>query len=320
MDLTGPVLLATCADFPDGDEEEAGPLLPACARAGLDVRWAVWDDPGVDWSAAAATVVRSTWDYTNRRPEFLAWARCVPRLFNRAAVLQWNSDKTYLRDLAAAGIPIVPTTWVPPVEPVDVVADVDVGVVGDGDVVVKPSIGAGSRGVGRFACTDPAATRSARAHIAYLHSLDRTAMIQPYVQGVDRRGETAMVFIGGEFSHAAGKAALLPEPVVHQVTDQPPGELFVAELITPRRPEPAELEVAQAVLAAACATLDTAVRDLLYARVDLVPGPHGPLLIELELTEPSLFLQVAPAAADRLASAIARLVARIAAGPIESGR
>src|SRR6266487_3842104 len=100
------VLLVTCAELPAGDED--GDLMcAALLDAGVDSRWVVWDDTGIDWSHNLA-VVRSTWDYTNDRDAFLAWARSVHLLANPAEVIEWNSDKTYLRDLAAAGVPIVP--------------------------------------------------------------------------------------------------------------------------------------------------------------------------------------------------------------------
>src|SRR3712207_4018119 len=92
------------------DELVIGPLK----ERGLRAEPAVWDAPAVDWAAFDLAVLRSTWDYYQRRADFLAWAETVPRLLNPAAVLRWNTDKRYLRDLAAAGVPIVPTDWVEP--------------------------------------------------------------------------------------------------------------------------------------------------------------------------------------------------------------
>ena len=105
------VLLATCRAWPEG--EPGGDLLVAeLGRCGLGAAWAVWDDASVDWAGARLVAVRSTWDYEHRREEFLAWARRVEevtRLVNPAAVLEWNTDKRYLLDLAEAGLPVVPT-------------------------------------------------------------------------------------------------------------------------------------------------------------------------------------------------------------------
>ncbi|MGH3495297.1 MAG: hypothetical protein ACRDQ1_18980, partial [Sciscionella sp.] len=103
------VILATCAALPDGDED-GGVLLDALDRAGVAAAWQVWDDRSVDW-ASTLVVVRSTWDYTVRAGEFLNWTRMVPRLANPADIIGWSADKVYLADLAAAGVPIVPTTF-----------------------------------------------------------------------------------------------------------------------------------------------------------------------------------------------------------------
>ena len=291
------VFLATCADLPFGDAEGEGPpLTAACERAGLDVRWAVWDDPSIAWSEADLVVIRSTWDYTERRDDFLTWAADRPALANPLPVLTWNSDKTYLRELASAGLPVVPTEWAEPGEDVDLPQG--------RDFVVKPAVGAGSMGAGRFSGADPDALASARRHVARLHAIGRTVMVQPYLEGVDEAGETALIFIGGRFSHAIRKGPMLPEPVVYEVARGSTHDLFVAENITPREPSAAEHDVAERVLAQ---VPDAA--GLLYARVDLLPSPDGPVLIELELTEPSLFLQHDNGSADRLAAAI---VSRIA--------
>ena len=286
FEVTRTAYLATCAALPGGDEADGAALLAACTRAGLDASWQVWDDPAVDWAAADLVVVRATWDYSARRREFLAWAAAVPRLANPAAVLSWNSDKRYLADLAAAGVPVVPTDWAEPGE--------DARLPGSGYFVVKPSVGAGSMGAARFAADDPAASAWARTHIGTLHAAGRTAMVQPYLADVDAAGETALVFLDGAYSHAVRKGPMLAEAVVNGLDG---ASLYVAESIAPRTPDAREREVAEAALAAAPA-------DLLYARVDLLPTAAGPVLIELELTEPSLYLGYREGAADRFAAAI----------------
>jgi hypothetical protein len=282
-----PVLLATCAAHPNGDED-AGLLLAALDRRGVAARWAVWDDPSVDW-AAALTVIRSTWDYTLRREAFLAWARTVPALANPAEVVAWNSDKVYLRELEAAGIPITPTTVVPPGASFELPADVE--------VVLKPSVGAGSRGAGRFL---PSAAREAAEHASALHEAGRTVLVQPYLSGVAEAGETALVYLDGRFSHAIRKGPMLVGDTAHDLDGS--AGLFIEENISTREPAPAELEVGNRVAEFAERRFGA---PLLYMRVDLLPGPTGPVVVELELTEPSLFLAHGPAAADRLAAAIA---------------
>ncbi len=284
MPGTTRVALATCSAFPDGDADDAG--LPAAI--GGDVTFAVWDDPAVDWSAFDLVVVRSTWDYQERRDAFLAWAHGIgERLVNPPGVLEWNTDKRYLQELAFAGLPVVPTALVvpgstftpPPCEH-----------------VVKPTVSAGSRDTARF--TDSEGER-ASALVAAIHASGRTAMVQPYVASVDERGETALMFFDGAFSHAIHKGALLARG------DEPTIDVFAPEHIRPREATVAERAVAQQVVD--WATERLGVDALTYARVDVVEGADGaPILLELELTEPSLFFAGDAARLARFAAAVQR--------------
>lgn len=288
------IALVTSAEFATGEDFDGDLLLRACESAGLAASWTLWDAPGVDWSGFDLAVVRSTWDYPPRRDEYLRWAESVPALANPAEVIRWSSSKVYLRDLAVAGVPVVPTQFV---EPGD-----DPHWPDSGEFVVKPAVGAGSLGVGRF--TAPAELHAARAHLEALHAHRRVAMIQPYIDGIDGAGETALIYLGGRFSHAIRKGPMLPPSHVHRLLPGPDEVPFVAEAITPRQPSAEELRVADVALAAV-----RAGPGLLYARVDLLPTAAGPIVGEIELVEPSLFLQYADGAADRFAAAIAEAVA-----------
>jgi hypothetical protein len=267
------VLLATCGELPAGDED-ADLLVAALADRRVDARWAVWDDPCVDWSAGLV-VLRSTWDYTANLAAFLSWVDALPRVLNPAAVVHWNTDKVYLAELAAAGVPTVDTRFAAPAQQPQFAPDV-------AEFVVKPSVGAGSRGAGRFT-----ADRLAEAyeHVAGLHAAGRTAMVQPYLDAVDTAGETSLIYVEGRFSHAIRKGAMLPAGIAHPVHGH---DLFVAERIEARTARLDELTVGSAVVDAVRARFGG---DQLYARVDLLPTADGPVLVELELTEPSLFLQ-----------------------------
>jgi glutathione synthase/RimK-type ligase-like ATP-grasp enzyme len=277
------VALATCRALPAGDED-ASVLLAATAAAGLDVDWRVWDDPVVDWGSYDLVVIRSTWDYVPRRDDFAAWAASVPRLANPADVITWNTDKTYLRELAAAGLPVVPTAWIS--------ASTDEWPSWP-DLVVKPTVSAGSRDTARYG---PSEQDGARDHAARLLAAGRAVMVQPYLSAVDTEGEASLVYVGGEFSHSMRKAAIL-RPGDAAETD----ELFRPEEITERKAVAAEQELAERALA----LVPGGASRLLYARVDLLPGPDGdPVVIEIELAEPSLFLTEAPGSADRFAAAI----------------
>lgn len=287
------VALVTCADLPELDPDDRRLVAPLRAL-GIVAEPAVWDDPSVDWSRFDLAVLRSTWDYAPRRREFVAWAARVPRLVNPSHVVTWNTDKRYLVELDMAGVPVVPTSWLGP--------DDRWQAPERGDVVIKPAVGAGSKECGRYRLADPVHRRLACAQIDRLQRAGRLVMVQPYLHAVDSYGETALLFLrdpakgGLSYSHAVRKGPMLAGP------DRGTTELYRPERITERVPSAIELAVARRVLAAVPA--DPA--QLLYARVDLIPGSDGrPLLVELELAEPSLFLGYDPMAAARLAAAIA---------------
>ena len=293
--MTTRIALATAAAFPDLDED-GSLLLDALSRRGLRGEPVVWTDDGAAWSSYAAVIVRSTWDYFHRRGEFLEWAdrvAAVTRLANKADVLRWNTDKTYLRELAEAGLPVVETTWLHPGDEFVVPAR--------GEYVVKPAVSAGSNDTNRYV----AGTHDALAteHASRLLSDGRVVMVQPYLHEVDTAGETALLFFAGEFSHAIRKAALL-EPAMASLE-----AAYRPETITARQPSPAERDVAEQVLDTVSELRRWPREQLTYARVDLVPGTDSaPKLLELELAEPSMFLTDDPASADRFAAAIAALV------------
>jgi glutathione synthase/RimK-type ligase-like ATP-grasp enzyme len=286
--------IATCRALPDGDED-AALLGDALRDQSIDATWRAWDDPDVDWCGFALTLVRSTWDYTADRDAFLRWAAAVPGLHNAVDVLEWNSDKTYLRELRAAGIPTVDTRWVAPAESVPVPT---------GEFVVKPTIGAGSKGVGRFDAELDGSIQAAHRHVATLHAARRTVMIQPYLAGVDGVGETALIYVAGVFAHAVTKAAMLRPDSAYSLDRDCAGSLWMPERIELVTASPAELEVGRQVMDFVRSRFGT----LVYARVDLLPGPTGPVVIELELIEPSLFLLHHPATAVRLAQTVAESV------------
>ena len=283
-----PVTIALATGRPYVDLDVDLPLLLDAASAlGVDAEVAVWDDDSVDWSAYDVVVVRSCWDYIDHRDDFLSWAARVPNLLNSADVLRWNTDKVYLRELDDAGVPVIDTRW--DVRRGDDLPD------STGEWVVKPSISGGSRDTARWADPDDVYT-----HTEELIAAGRTAMVQPYVPSVDSEGETALIYFGGRFSHAIRKGPLLERGEgVRQ-------EAELSESITPRAPTAAQLDVAAQVLATIPSSLGTA-ESLAYARVDLVTDPDGaPQLIELELTEPSLFLDHAEHGAERLVEALER--------------
>ena len=289
------VAFATCRQLPLLDADTRRLIAPLATR-GVIATPAVWDDPEVDWARFDLVVVRSCWDYAGRRREFLEWAARVPRLANPASVLAWNTDKGYLSELALRDIPVVPTAWVRPGQGWSLPER--------GAWVIKPAVSLASLDTGRYQLEDPDERRLAAEHVNRLHHYGRVVMIQPYQQPVDDEGETALVYLDGEFSHAMRKAAVLTGPDLGiDRRFQPHGGLS----LRPHRPNPRELAAAERVLDA----LPWARSELLYARVDLVPDRDAdPILMELELTEPQLYFADVPAAADRMAATIEERVRR----------
>ncbi|MEU2897755.1 ATP-grasp domain-containing protein [Streptomyces sp. NPDC001273] len=287
------IALVTCAPGPGIAEDRDLPgLVRALAEAGAGASAEVWDDGGVDWAGFDLAVIRSTWDYSWRADEFTAWAaRCaaVTRLANPVDVVRWNTDKRYLGDLAAAGVPVVDTRYLAP-------GDAP-GLPDDHEYVVKPTSGAGARLAARYT---PDEHDTAVRHLRHLHAEGLTAMVQPYVRGIDTAGERALQFFGGSLLHASRKGPVLaPGTPYDQRKVAHPG-------LTEWTPGTAELAVAERALAAV-----PGAPELLYARVDLVDGEDGrPRVMELELVEPNLFLWLHPESVPRVVEEMLRAAAR----------
>ena len=289
-----PVALVTSAEYQHLDDDL--PLLVgALADLGVEAVLADWHDEAFDWAGMSLAVLRSTWDYTSQLARFLERLEAIDRattLANPLAVVRANADKAYLLGLAEAGVPVVPTSLLRPGDDVRLPEGVP--------FVVKPTVSAGGRDTERYG---PGEVDAARAHAEDLLDAGRPVLVQPYLEDIDKAGETGLVFLGDRFSHAFRKGPILR-----------PGTTFVQglyreEAITFREPQDHELELADRVLDAVGAIVDGHDRhDLLYARVDVAPGLDGPVVMELELIEPSLFLPVAPGSERRAAEAIAARV------------
>lgn len=276
------IAIATCAAYPElkGDDEM---LREDLRRRGCEAELLVWDGEESGWEDCDLCLVRSTWDYHEKHERFLAWTRRVEArtaLHNPAGLIAWNSEKTYLRELAAAGVPTVPTVWVERGSQIDV--EGELAARGWEEAVVKPVVDLGARNLHR--------TRAGEAQQALDTVLARhDAMVQPFLPSLQSEGELSLVYIDGDFSHAARKR---PAPGGFRV------QSIWGGTVEPTTPEPAHLEVANRALA-------QLAEPPLYARVDLVAGLNDyPCLIEFELIEPNLYLSTHPSAAARLANAV----------------
>ncbi len=280
------VALVSCRELPEPDPD-AAPLAAALAAAGIRSEIVAWDDPEADWARARLTVLRSAWNYPRRHEAFLAWAARaagVSELWNPLPVVRWNSHKGYLLELERAGVPIAPTVLLPRGDRRSLAAILAER--GWGEVVVKPAVSAASFLTLR--CSEEA-LEAGEGHLARLLA-ERDALVQEYLPSVESYGERALIWIDGELTHAVRKTPRFAgeaEHVSHQA-----------------------VPIAAAEAALATQALAAVEPPLLYARIDLARAHDGaPVVMELELIEPSLFFAQGPAALARFVGAIHRRLA-----------
>ncbi|MGW7681042.1 ATP-grasp domain-containing protein [Kribbella sp. NPDC054772] len=283
--MTKRIALATSAELAELHPHER-PLLDALRAAGLDPVVEVWTDPSVAWSAYDAVLLRTVWDYFLRYDEFTEWLALLDKsgvpVLNDAGQVRWNSDKQYLLELREQGVSIVPSQ----VAAGACLREVVAGLSGQ-EIVVKPTVSGNAlhtvRGVAGSPELEQALTEL--PEIVYL--------VQPFLPEIQSAGEWSLLFFDGEFSHAVVKTPAADDYRVQE---------FYGGQVTLTDPPPAVLDSARAALAAAGPTPT-------YARVDGVVVNDRFLLMEIELIEPYLFLPQFPAAADKLAAAVASRVA-----------
>nr|D2Z030.1 RecName: Full=Cycloserine biosynthesis protein DcsG [Streptomyces lavendulae]BAI70381.1 hypothetical protein [Streptomyces lavendulae subsp. lavendulae] len=274
------------------------PLLEACRTVGITAEVCDWEDGTVDWSRFEAVVFRSPWTWAERQAEFLAFCERVShvtRLITPMPLVRWALDKRYLADLAAHGVPVIPTTVVAPgSDALAAVRDFLAARPEAREFVVKPTDGCYSKDVQRY---QRSLAEPASRHVARLLANGSHVILQPYVESVDRHGETDLTFFDGVYSHAIHKGAMLmPDGTVHVPT---------LDFRQARDADEDQRAVAAAALAASVAHLGLDL-PLVCGRVDLVRGADGsPMVLEMELCEPSLNLTFSEDGALRFAQALA---------------
>jgi len=277
------VALITYSELP-GLAEDEQLLVDALARLGVKAGPAVWDDPAVDWAGISVCVIRSAWDYHHRLDEFVAWAErvaSVSNLWNSAEVVRWNTRKTYLRELAERGIAIVPTVWLERGSQADLATLMTEH--GWQSVVVKPVVSASAYAT---MLVTPESLSEGQAHLDKLLA-EREMMVQPFISSVETSGERSLMFIDGQFTHAVRRT-------------------FPLGPVQDGQEKSTLVEATRTEIGFAANVLHAGGHPTLYARVDVVRDEAGALcLMELELVEPSLFLQLAPEAVEKLTGAIA---------------
>jgi glutathione synthase/RimK-type ligase-like ATP-grasp enzyme len=280
------IRIATCTELPEPDPDSE-PLQKALRSANVSFQWLAWDDPNADWTSPVPTLLRTTWNYVHAPNAFSAWLAAVAKvapLFNPLHIVNGNIHKRYLLGLAAQGVAVAPTTLVAKTTylPDPFVAT------GTDKIVIKPAIGAGSAGT---KCFHRVQMELAVAHLQQLTAIG-DALVQPYIASVDDYGERSLVWIDGEISHAirkhprfAGQAEFITGP--HDIADD-------------------ERALATKVMAPLAS-------DVLYARIDMARDSQGqPMVMELEMIEPSLFFARHPLSADRFVDG---LMQRLSSSP-----
>lgn len=268
------VALVTC-EAPVAPDVDLPPLTAALGERGAEAVPVAWSDPGTDWGGFELALICSTWDYHERLGEFRRWlsaADRATRLRNPREAVEWNLDKRYLRALGGAGVPVVPTVWAEPGEEEDAAAEVER--MGWDRLVVKPAV---DLGAANLRTVEPAGLSSA------LEAIAEPALVQPFLDSVTTEGELSVVLFGGRPSHAVRKH---PARGDFRVQEHHGG---VFERVAA---DAGSLDLARRALEAA-AELCPAAAGPVYARVDMVSGPSGPCVIELELIEPSFYLHFA---------------------------
>ena len=274
--------------------------VTAFADSGIELVHAPWEDRTVDWESFDLVVVRSPWNYVDRLDEFRHWLdarRHMRTIHNSVSLIEWNMDKRYLADLAARGVPIVPTVFAESMEQFQVAARS----ARSPEIVVKPSVSAGSRLTGRFAVEDPAAEELASQILAKGFAV----MVQPFASRIDDHGEIGTVLFDGMVSHSFRKAALLAEGGALV------GGEYREEITALVAPDDvlAVVEVASIAVTAIARERGWLAgnEELLYGRYDVIRlDDSSPVLLEAELFEPCFFLPTDSEAPRRFVDAVIR--------------
>jgi glutathione synthase/RimK-type ligase-like ATP-grasp enzyme len=277
------IAIATCTDYADLKVDDEL-LREALGARGVEAASVVWDQAEDAWDGFDACLIRSTWDYHEKHKEFLAWARRVEAampLWNPAGMVEWNSDKTYLQELAEGGVRIVPTVWIKRGGRPDLTGVL--AAQGWDEAIVKPVVDLGARNLSRVRAD--AAGQAALSRILDRHD----AMVQGFLPSLEAQGELSLIYIDGRFTHTVRKRPA-------------PGDFRVQSIwggaVEPADPAAEHVDLAERALSQLASAP-------LYARVDLVSGLDGqPCLIELELIEPNLYLSTHPPAVEALADAV----------------
>lgn len=257
-------------------------LQPAFEARNLHLEDVSWDAEDVDWTTYQAAIIGTTWDYWDRLDEFLTTLETIgtrTRLFNPAALVRWNSRKTYLRDLEAKGARLIPTLWLDTCDEAEASAAFDT--LQAETLVFKRQVGAGAKDQHRLNRGDA------------IPPMPHPMMAQPFLPIIQEEGELSFIFVDGQFSHAVRKRAKTGD---YRIQSSYGG---YEEALTPSEDD----------LTAARAIISILEDTPLYGRVDMLRSAQGDLLLmELEVIEPYLYPKEGPDLGPRMADSILRRI------------
>lgn len=266
--------------------DEASLLENALKKKGLEVQRTYWDNPNYDWSKTRAVVFRTVWDYFERFDEFWPWVESIrnkTKLINPYALLRWNIDKHYLRDLANRGIQIVPTHFVDKGEHESLAAICER--MGWRDIVIKPAVSGAAFLTYKILQAEIPSKETLFKELVS----ERDMLVQPYQETITEMGEASLMVLNGTFTHAILKRA---KPGDYRVQDDFGGSVH------PYSASGEEIAFAENVFAVCSPTPA-------YGRADIIWDRKGNIFLsELEIVEPELWIRNYPEAATNFADGI----------------
>lgn len=253
--------------------------LQNCGHRGEIV---VWDDPAVDFNQYDLAIIRSCWDYDTRLEEFLSKMEVISHqllLVNSYDLVKWNSDKSYLLELAQRGIAVIPSQIIHSLSEVSIPCHWQ-------QVVVKPTVSASGKDTSRYFSYELDSIRKACQALLDKH---KVPILQKYIASVETKGELSSVVIDSKITHTMVKTPAEGNFLVHDHY----GGTSLVKLIGQ-----GEEDYIRGILA----KLD---QIPLYMRIDYLPNPEGGFfLLELEEIEPGLYLSENKESPRLLAKAI----------------
>ena len=267
-------------------------VIQALEERGLSVNRVDWADPNYDWQSVKFALFRTTWDYFDRIDEFMTWLNATKdkvKFINPIELILWNLDKHYLQDLAEKGVNITDTIFI---EPGDKTALSKVFHAAQfTDAILKPAISGSARHTYKLSENNLA------DHEAIFQELiaQESMLLQPFQYSVLEKGEVALMFFGGKYSHAVLKVA---KPSEFRVQSEFGGTIHNYS------PSANEIKLAEKALQVCDPTP-------IYARIDIIDDNNGkPAVSELEIIEPELWFRLHPPSATTMAEAIITHIAK----------